>query len=326
MHRIKVFPTNAEYDDKKSLEEAFDMNSMLFPVVPKGRVDVVLDTDTNNEIDDQFAVAYLLRSDDRLNCEAFYAAPFSNPDTPDPADGMQQSYEELFKILRLCGREDKIPVCYRGSDRYLPNEREPVISDAAKDLVTRAMKHTAEDPLYVIAIGAITNVASAFLMEPSIADRVVVVWLGGHALHWKDTQEFNMFQDIAAARVVFANASRLVQLPCNGVVSSFTVSEADLEKWLVGANPLCDYLASNTIRYENRWNKGRPWAKQIWDVTAVAWLLNDDDRFMEAVPMPVHMPEYDFRYGLPDGDRFLLYVRHINRTALMDDLFRKLRQ
>jgi len=109
-------------------------------------------------------------------------------------------------------------------------------------------------------------------------------------------------------------------------VSSFVVSQPELEKYLIGVNPLCDYLAKITIRYENQWNEGRPWAKQIWDVTAVAWLLNDGDRFMEAIPMPAHMPEYDHRYGLPTGDRLMLYVRHIDRTALMEDLFNKLRK
>ena len=46
--------------------------------VSVGKVDVVIDTDTYNEIDDQFAVSYLLRSKDRLNTVALYAAPFFN--------------------------------------------------------------------------------------------------------------------------------------------------------------------------------------------------------------------------------------------------------
>ncbi len=301
------------------------MDSYLLPTVPTGRVDVVLDTDTYNEIDDQFAVAYLLRSEDKLNCVAMYAAPFSNHRTR-VDEGMEKSYEELLKILRLCGREDKISVCFKGSDRYLPSEREPVSSPAAHDLVERAKAYTEENPLYVVAIGAITNVASALLLDPSIADKIVVVWLGGHALQWKDTKEFNMMQDVAAARVVFSMATRLVQLPCMGVVSSFTISQPELEAYLVGVNPLCDYLAKNTIRYENQWNEGRPWAKQIWDVTAVAWLLNEGNRFMEAIPVPVHMPEYDHRYGLPTGERLMLYVRHINRTLLMEDLLCKLKR
>ena len=50
----------------------------------------------------------------------------------------------------------------------MPSETEPVISDAAKDLAERAMDYSEENPLYVIAIGAITNVSSALLMNPEI--------------------------------------------------------------------------------------------------------------------------------------------------------------
>ena len=68
--------------------------------VPTGKVDVVLDTDTYNEIDDQFAVAYMLRSDDKLNCKAIYAAPFFNNKSTGPKDGMEKSYLEiLMRIL-----------------------------------------------------------------------------------------------------------------------------------------------------------------------------------------------------------------------------------
>ena len=73
---------------------------------PKGRVDVVLDTDTYNEIDDQYALAYLLQSGDKLNVKAIYAAPFDNHKSKGPADGMEKSYNEIKNILKLMGREE----------------------------------------------------------------------------------------------------------------------------------------------------------------------------------------------------------------------------
>ena len=76
----------------------------------------------------------------------------------------------------------------------------------------------------MISIGAITNIASAILLNPEITGRIVVVWLGGHALGWPDTEEFNMVQDIAAARIVFGCGVPLVQLPCMGVVSEFATT------------------------------------------------------------------------------------------------------
>ena len=82
---------------------------------PKGRVDVVIDTDTYNEIDDQFALSYLIKSDEKLNLKAIYAAPFFNEKSTGPADGMEKSYQEIMNVLTLLEREDLKQVVYRGS-------------------------------------------------------------------------------------------------------------------------------------------------------------------------------------------------------------------
>jgi len=66
---------------------------------PAGRVRMVLDTDTYNEIDDQFALVYALRSPERLTVEAVYAAPFTNGRSSGPADGMEKSYAEILRLL-----------------------------------------------------------------------------------------------------------------------------------------------------------------------------------------------------------------------------------
>ena len=63
--------------------------------------DVVLDTDTFNEVDDQFALAYLLRNRDKLRLQAVYAAPFLNEKAGTPKMGMEKSYDEILRILRL---------------------------------------------------------------------------------------------------------------------------------------------------------------------------------------------------------------------------------
>lgn len=289
--------------------------------VPNGRIDVVLDTDAYNEIDDQFAIAYLLKSKDKLTTKALYAAPFLNDKSISPEDGMNRSYDEIIKILSLMGENAEV---YRGSVRYLDDETTPVISDAAKDLANRAEAYSPENPLYVVAIGAITNVASAILLNPKVAENTVVVWLGGHALHYHHTQEFNMRQDVAAARVVMGSGVPFVQLPCMGVVSSFTVSKPELEFWLKGKNDLADYLAQNTIKEADSYAQGMAWTRVIWDVTAVAWLLNDEERFMESRVITTPVPTYDNFYATDYNGYPMRYVYNINRDNLMTDLFQKI--
>ena len=287
---------------------------------PKGKVDVVLDTDTYNEIDDQYAVAYMLSYGEKLSVKALYAAPFYNSHSDSPADGMERSYQEILHLLGLMKRDDLKEVVYRGSTEYLPDETTPVVSPAAEHLCELAMNYTAENPLYVVAIGAITNVASAILMKPEIVDRIVLVWLGGHALNWPHTKEFNMYQDVAGARVVFGCGAPLVQLPCMGVVSAFTISEAELNYWLKGKNALCDYLVQHTID-EVTYAVGKPWTRVIWDVTAVAWLTGD---FTKSILIPSPIPEYDHHYGSDPTRHMINYVYHVERDTLVRDLFERL--
>lgn len=294
--------------------------------VPQGRIDVVLDTDAYNEVDDQYAIAYLLRCGEKLDIRAITAAPFLNARVSSVKEGMERSYSEILNILSLADRAELSSCVFRGSDSYLPNENTAVVSDVAKELVHLAMEHTEEKPLYVVAIGAITNVASALLLSPDIKDRMVVVWLGGHAHFWPHTAEFNLKQDIAAARVVFHSGVPLVQLPCMGVVSAFSISEGDIEKWLLGKNRLCDYLGDFTIRDQEDVHKkaGIPWTRVIWDVTAVAWLMNDGNRFMDSKIVHAPIVSYDRHYCFDDSRHCMRYVWNIKRDALAEDLFRRL--
>jgi inosine-uridine nucleoside N-ribohydrolase len=286
---------------------------------PTGPVDVILDTDTYNEIDDQFALSFMVKSPEKFNMRGFYAAPFFNSNSTGPADGMEKSYNEILSLLSLMKRDDLKNIVKRGSEKYLPSETEAVDSPAARGVADLAMGHSPEKPLYVVAIGAITNVASALLIKPEIKDRVVIVWLGGHAREWPDTREFNMAQDVAAARVVFNSGAAVVQLPCMGVVSSFTSSGPELEYWLRGKNKLCDYLVDYTTKSALK-DGGLPnWTRVIWDVTAAGWLLDGDymlDR-LEHIPIP----QYDHHYSFNPNRHFYRYVYHINRDKLFQRLF-----
>ncbi len=288
---------------------------------PKTRVDVVLDTDAYNEIDDQFAIAWLLLSPQRAHVRALYAAPFFNGHSTSPADGMERSYAEILHLLELMGRRDMTEYTYRGSPGYLPDERTPIDSPAARHLAALAAQYSPEHPLYVIAIGAITNVASALLMAPEIAKNLVIVWLGGHAQHWPDTQEFNMMQDVAAARVVFDSAAALVQLPCMGVVDHLTTTAPELNFWLRGKNALCDYLCDHTIEEAEAYAKGTPWSRVIWDVSAVAWLLDSDSTWIKDQVCPRPVPGYDHQYTYNDSRPLMRYVYAVDRDAIFGDLF-----
>lgn len=292
--------------------------------VPTGYVDVVLDTDTYNEIDDQYALAYLLASAEKLHVKAIYAAPFFNQKVHSVQEGMEKSYGEILNVLKLVGRDELSDIVYKGATEYLPDETTPVPSDAVAHLIKLAKQYSPEHPLYVLGIGAITNIASALLIDKTIAENIVVVWLGGHSWENTDEKEFNMMQDVTAARVVFSSDVPLIQLPCAGVVSAFTATEHELKYWLSGKNKLCDYLVNITCQEANSYAKGKPWSRAIWDVTAVAWLLNENQQYMKTKIVKTKLPEYDGTYSTSEIEKYIGYVYFIRRDALMEDLFTKL--
>lgn len=124
---------------------------------PEGKIDVVLDTDAYNEIDDQFAICYMLRSPEKFNIKGICAAPFFNGNSSSPADGMEKSYNEIIKLLNLADKNELAERVYKGSPNYLPDESTPVDSPAADFIAKTADEYTPEKPLYIVAIGAISR-------------------------------------------------------------------------------------------------------------------------------------------------------------------------
>ncbi len=285
---------------------------------PKGKVRMVLDTDTYNEVDDQFAMAYSLLSPEKLEVEAIYAAPFFNDRSTGPEDGMLKSYDEIVRLLGKMNVSSDGFV-FQGSRSYLPNGETPVDSPAARDLIRRAMAHSEDDPLYVVAIGAITNVASAILMEPDICKRIVVVWLGGHPLSYPTAREFNLQQDVPAVRVLLDCGAPVVLVPCLGVASHLLASAADMQHHLKGKNALCDALSELFCAYTD---DPFGWAKEIWDVATIAWLINPEwaPSSLEHSPMLT-----DDCHWAQSSDRHLIRVVYFcQRTPIFRDMYRKL--
>ena len=287
---------------------------------PQGPVDAVLDTDTYNEIDDQFALVYALLSPEKIRLEAVYAAPFFNERSSGPADGMERSYEEILRVMTHLGF-DPSGMVYRGSTSYLPAKGTPCESDAASDLIARA-RAPRSGPLYVMAIGAITNVASALLMAPDIADKIVIVWLGGQPEYWDTAREFNLAQDVPAAQVVFDCGVPLVHIPCSNVAEMLRTTLPEMQAYVRGRGAIGDYLYQI---YEDFSSDHFGRSKVIWDISAPAWLLSG--QWVSTVLMPSLVLTDEVTWGPADAARHPIRVaRHIDRDAVFTDLFVKLAQ
>ena len=297
------------------LSDEYRLNRLL---PPTSRIRMVLDTDAYNEIDDQFAIVYALRSTDNVSVEAIYPAPFLNRRSSGPGDGMEQSYTEILRLLERLNISMEQFV-FRGSDGFLQSLDRPYRSAAALDLVDRAMRSTG-GPLYVVAIGAITNIASAILIEPAIIEKIVVIWLAGHPIYWPQTAEdFNTDQDILASRLIFDCGVPLMQVPCLGVSSHLLTTVSELAAHIKGKSVIADYLFEIFCDYST---DHFAWAKEIWDISTIAWLVNSD-----WVPSTItHSPIFtDQSTWSVDHSRHLMRsATFLHRNPIFRDLFVKL--
>ena len=299
------------------MEESVRIRKLIPPAT---KVRAVLDTDTYNEIDDQFALVYALLSPEKIDLKAVYAAPFFNSRSSGPADGMQKSYEEILRILEKMNIPSE-DFAFKGSTSYILDTDKPESSPAALDIILRAKSSTDDDPLYVIAVGAITNVANAILLDPTIIHNIVVVWLGGNGHNWPHQREFNYSQDLNASRTIFDSGVPFVQLPCTPVVTHLATTLPEMEAYVGGRGAIGDYLLEI---FRNYHKDHFAWSKVLWDMSTIAYIINPEWAPSDLVHSPIVNDNYTISFS--NSRHFIRTVYFINRDGVFRDFFRKLQE
>ena len=257
---------NENFEKVSNWKEIYVKISSMYKKKTEEKINVILDTDTYNECDDQFALAYLLKSQERFNIEAITVAPYHHDNNISIQEGNEKSYNEIIKICKYLNFDTTNKV-YKGSEDYLQNNYTET-TKAVEKIIEIAMKN---EKTYILSIGAITNIAIAILKEPKIIDRIEIIWLGGHSLLQNKNDEFNFRQDIKAVQTVFESNVKLTIIPCNNVASNLRTSIYELEHYLKGKNELCDYLCQ---RFYDDGVHGIQERRVIWDISVIAYMLN----------------------------------------------------
>lgn len=290
-----------------------------FKVAAQKQVRVIMDSDAKNEADDQFALVQGLLSP-KLDHVGMIAAHYG---TGRHHDSMERSYREMEVILDKMGMEKK-GLIYRGADRPLPDPKTPVESEGARLIIKEALKED-NRPLYVCFMGPLTDMASAYLMEPTIASRVIVIWIGGGA-YPEGGPEFNLGNDIHAANVVFGSDMQVWQVPKN-VYEMIPVTLAELEYRVrpcgeVGAY-LCDQLMEHAMTEEPRksaFRTGECWV--LGDSPAVGLILYEDRFSFEWKQAP--SVGADMNYIHSGRFRPIRVYQKIDSRLILEDFYAKL--
>ena len=265
------------YREQRLRVERRDAKLRSVPEVPPAgqRLKVLIDTDAHNEIDDVWALALALLHPERFEVVGLVAANYDNHNEGAGPASVARSAATIHEVLAQCGLSGRYPV--KLGSPPLQYQFEPSSSEGVDFIVASAMAASPEEPLWIIALGAATNVASAYLQEPRIAERVVVFWHGRTAWPEKATN-FNVHGDVRAARLLFHSDLPLVLFDTG---SDLYCPMEESAAWAL-ASPLGKYL--HDYRYRGEWYQSAK--KGFYDLGDIAALLDPALGKWETVDCP----------------------------------------
>lgn len=279
------------------------------------KIRLIINSDAKNEADDQFAIAHALLSE-KFIIRGIIAAHFGRENS------MMKSYEECKLITKLVKREGQFPIV-KGSREKIKSETEFEYSDGAKLIVDEALK-VDENPLYIIFLGAITDMACALLKHPEIEDKVNIVWIGGGRYPY-GSPEFNLGNDILAANIVFSSKVNMWQIPSN----AYKTMVASMTELMIKVKPqgeLGKYLMKQMIDFINDNINIKPWINtESWilgDSPAVGVLLEEQKGYYDMIEAPYVTK--DFKYIYNGKNRYIRVYHTLNVRFILEDMFAKL--
>ena len=288
--------------------------SLLYEVPDDKKLRVIIDTDAACEADDPFAIAHALMSR-KLVVKAIFAEQFGAPETT------RLSYNEIVTILDAMNLE--VPV-FMGEEGKLSDVEGKEISPAAQFLIEEAMREDSK-PLFVLCLGAITNIASAIRVCPQIVKNMTVVWIGGQSPdHFaKGHREFNAGNDIEAVNLVVSSGVEFWQIP-NNVYATMQIGLAEIQKKIYPCGKIGKHLFENMIHYNMSeyagWTAGESWS--LGDSPAVGVALDPNCGQYTYREAPVF--EEDTTYRFEAGRPMIRVYTSINSRFILEDFIAKL--
>lgn len=294
---------------------------------------VIIDTDANNELDDQHALAYAL-----FNSDVFDVIGITVNHTA--VGTIQDDYEEARRVMQLCKAWSKIPLT-----KGVNMGRYPLLKDQldnaehegyeAVNFIIEQAQVQRREPLILAPVGKLTNIALAFKKDPSIINQVKVVWLGGN-YYGKDGRdgEHNLVHDTDAYNAVIETGVDFTMVTVRYGAPSGTDAVAvhvkDIQRLMPGLGPSTDPVTGRhggsfttfgdySINLFTNYTDG---TRPLFDMVVFAVLKNPSWAQTTTITAPKLNGE-DWSGTFPD--RTIKLVENFNKDAILEDFFETMR-
>jgi len=305
---------------------SFEATAISFDVPDKKQVRIIISADAKNEADDDFAITHALLTPSFdvkgiLGSQYSRTAPLMSRDDSNTAT---ESTDEVYRVLHHLGIE--VPV-FTGAQTALYDVPDTAVSEAAKAIVKEANIKN-DKPLYILVLGPMTDIALAYKLDPTIASKMTVIWIGG--MPYPDGGwEYNLFNDPTAAQLIFDSDIPLWQVPHNAYMS-MRVSMAELELKVKPEKEIGQYLWDQMMSFNDFANKTfeiTDWPKsEVWvlgDNPSISLLLASEQYQYTEQPSPILDKDLNYLPN-PESKRKIRVYHDVDVRFTLEDFFSKL--
>jgi len=299
------------------------------------KLPVIFDTDANNELDDQHALAYLLFNEETFDIKGVTVNATYN------GGHIDEQHIEAERVMKLCKAMEKIPLLKgaNASFQEIKDSLKNVVfdgSEAVNFIIEEARKQTKEK-LILLAVGKLTNVALAVEKDPSIVQSIRLVWLGAN---YPDPGEYNLENDIPAMNYLLDSNIDFEMVTVRYGKPSGTdavkVTQKEAQKNMPGLGPKIDKPVTgrhggqfftfgdysvNLFQHIDYY--GDPPSRALFDMAAVAIVKNPEWAKSSTIPCPI-MTDKKW-IDRPDNDRKIIIWEHFDKEEIISDFYATLK-
>jgi purine nucleosidase len=304
-------------------------------VIDNQKIKVLFDTDANNELDDQHAMAYLF-----FNGDIFDVVGVTVNATYNGGD-IDKQYEEAERVMKLCNVLGKIPLI-KGANGSFEEIRKDINNDnfdgdeAVNFIIEQAHK-AGEEELVLLPVGKLTNIALALEKDPSIASKVRIVWLGSN---YPEPGEYNQDNDVPSMNYILDQEVQFEMVTVRygkpSGTSAVTANRSEIAQKMAGLGPTAtesitgrhggifstfgDYSINLFEHIDSHDELG---TRALFDMAAVAIVKNETWAQRKEIPAPTLVDkQWQER---PENPRKMVLWENFDKEAIMNDFYDRMK-